>query len=474
MKAISFLLLVSAFTFSARAQQTNSPTVNNTDTSTQTIDTIPGPDSDSANNTSAQRQIREDSVAANTIRERLITAHQKLDTVFYGLISMTHAARTGQVPVYRQLTEKEEKKIEDSAQLTEERKKELKEFADPVNITVNGVDVVIDEWHITRCFVRTSMGTFQSRFPISLLFYNQGRYKWSAPRSNDVLYFRNGRGQDYKLRIGSVLNFDPSALNRVSMENYSFTLTKDTAHFRHELIAVPTADNIINFSIFTDVVGLFGEANGLVQFEADAYIPLNHGNINNSNWFLLRGIRPYFNLIRMDKEFQTIDVKDDIGDGMLADTTFPKMFRQAYLRGGFDLNVLTSTSGTNVFNFFVGTEFRQARLLIRDNDKQSANMISAYAGANFATRAFENFRISGDSRFYFPSRLIQTHDYRKEGMMWLISSVALSYHPPFRPQSKIFLRLNYNFYITTSGNDFVQLQMGYKTPLSSKVKTNVE
>jgi hypothetical protein len=232
--------------------------------------------------------------------------------------------------------------------------------------------------------------------------------------------------------------------------------------------------NIINFSIFTDVVGLFGEANGLVQFEADAYIPLNHGNIPNSNWFFFRGVRPYFDLIRMDKEFQTIDVKDDIIDGMLADTTFPKMFRQAYLRGGFDLNVLTSTSGTNVFNFFVGTEFRQSRLLIRDNDKQSANMISAYAGLNFATRAFENFRISGDSRFYFPSRLIQTHDYKKEGMMWLISSVMLSYHPPFRPQSKIFLRLNYNFYMKTSGNDFVQLQVGYKTPLSSKVKTNVE
>jgi hypothetical protein len=130
---------------------------------------------------------------------------------------MTHAARTGTVPIFRTLTDEEQ------------RKRKIKE--DSVNITINGVDLVIDEWHITRCFVRTSMGTFQSRFPISLLFYNQGRYKGSEPRSNDVLYYRNGKGQDYKLRIGSVLNFDPSALNRVSMASYSFTLTKDTVAF---------------------------------------------------------------------------------------------------------------------------------------------------------------------------------------------------------------------------------------------------
>ncbi|MFA6056934.1 MAG: hypothetical protein WC756_01955 [Taibaiella sp.] len=451
MKAITFLLLVSVFSFSAGAQ-TDSATTANTDTATQAIDTVP------ESGTGTQSQIREDSVVANTIRNTLIIAPHTLDTVFYGLISMTNAAKTGTVPVFRALPKEEQ---------TNKKKEES------VNITVYGIEVVIEEWHITRCLVRTSMGTFQSRFPISLLFYNQGRYKKSAPRRNDLLFYRDDKNRIFKLRLGSVLNFDPSALNRVSMETYSLKLDKDT-QFAKPLIAVPTADNIINFSVFTDVVGLFGEANGLVQFEADAYIPLNHGNIQNRNWFVLRGIRPYFDLIRMDKEFQTIDVRDDISDGMLADTTFPKMFRQAYLRGGFDLNVMTSTTGTNVFNAFIGTEFRQSRLLIRDNDKQSANMISAYTGVNFATRAFDNFRISGDSRLYFLSRLIQTHDYRKEGMVWLISSVTLSYHPPFRPQSKIFLRLNYNFYATTSGNDFVQLQMGYKTPLSSKVKTNVQ
>jgi hypothetical protein len=394
-----------------------------------------------------------DSIALHfedSVRNRLFTAKSGLDTVSYGLVAMTgDVHRKKRFLVYS------------------------KNKRDSMYVTVERIDIVIEEWQIVRCFVKTEKGIFQNRYPISLLYYNQGRFGNAHPRRNDLLFFTDLNDVKYQLPIGRVLDFAPSPRHRVSMMDYDISLLPDSSSFAYPLRAVPIADNIINFSIFTDVIGLFGEPNGLVQFEADAYIPITQGNMRNSSLFWLRSIRPYFDLIRMDKEFQVTDVRTDILDKKLADSTVPKLFRQAFLIGGLDLNLFSGMIGTNNFNVFGGGEFRQSKVLLRDNDKQSANMMTAYGGANFTTRAFENFRIGADFRWYFWSRMVSAEEYTGKYMHWLISSVNICYFPPFRPASKIFLRLTYNNTPTFPGSDFMQVQVGYKTPLSGRVKTNM-
>ncbi|MGS7457591.1 hypothetical protein, partial [Mycobacterium tuberculosis] len=81
------------------------------------------------------------------------------------------------------------------------------------------------------------------------------------------------------------------------------------------------------------IAGLFGAANGLVQFEADAYIPITHSNARNSNLFFIRSLRPYFDLARLDREFQVTDVRHELGDHKINDTTVPQLFRKSFMRG---------------------------------------------------------------------------------------------------------------------------------------------
>lgn len=390
----------------------------------------------------------------DSVKERLTTAPNNLDTVYYGLLSLTHEARMKKVWAY-------------SAAFKDHDRN--KGPLDSFQVTVKDVELNIEEWHILKCFIRTDTGIFENRCPISLLYYNQGRFGNSHARRADQLYFTNLRNQKYYIQIGSVLNFDPSPRHRVSMEQYDITLLRDTGRFAKALKAVPVADNIINFSIFTDVVGLFGEPNGLVQFEADAYIPISQGNVKNHSFFLVKGIRPYFSLIRMDKEYQVTDLRG-LTERSLADSTVTRLYRQAFLIGGLDLNVLSGYLGTNTFNYYMGGEFRQSRVLVGEETKRSANMITPYMGINFTTRAFENFRIGADVRWAF-NKLVNADLYDGDFNAFLISNLNICYFPPFRPQSKVFLRLTYNYIPALRLTDYMQVQVGYKTPLSSRMKS---
>lgn len=331
----------------------------------------------------------------------------------------------------------------------------------------------IENNQIIKIYVYTNRGLFINRHVIPLIWYNERgplSCKHQKPRKFDMLRGADLNNSNLCITIGDVLSFEPSLTHINFPGSCEIRLTAQSSAYK--LIGAPTADFIINLAVYSDVIGLFGAANGLVQVEGDAEIPINYSNISRKNGYLFRSSKIYLGLSRFDKEFQSIDLRSSF-NGQIEDSTASNIFRQAYIRGGVDLNLFSWFTSTNYWNIFGGAEFRQSNLKLRSDETIKANTISALAGINYLSRALDNFRFFFDVRYYILSRVIETPDYAQTDHNWIVSNVGVSYHPPSQPRSRIFLRYVYNHYNNNQGYDFNQIQIGYKTNLGSQIKNRL-
>ena len=396
------------------------------------------------------------------IFDSLLKTQSQNDSVYYGTIKLKTTPSDPKIRTFS--NDSPSNKLTDSTIL--------------INAHVHLTGSVIDQISVS-----TQDGIYINKEPINLpLFYNLRHIRIKKDSSKTVasmfikLYLLNTVGYNPRtskikdgkcILVGDVIDYIPSFTNKVFPGEKEFTLQPSDTNGM-QLFGLPSFNWLIDLSTYTDILGLFGQANGLVQIYADANIPTNFGELPSSPITFLSSLKPHLQISRLDNKFQTYQSGKNYAD----DTTAANLFRTSYLKGGVDLNLVSfNFLKINYWNIFVGGEFMVSNLQLADSSKHTSTFVNFYSGFNFESRAYRNFSIMMDFKWYLLNKLIQQNSIiKQQSLNWTSSNFTLCFRPSVTSPSKIFLRFLYNNCYTIRGYDFNQLEIGYTTTLGQAAK----
>ncbi|MFC4875025.1 hypothetical protein [Negadavirga shengliensis] len=144
---------------------------------------------------------------------------------------------------------------------------------------------------------------------------NPSRFRFENQNIISIKDLNNGRLEDYfynvrdkknarkHIQLNQFLYYDNLSRYSLIPDDTSFTLTADDTVFTFTKGANLTVD----LRIYTDLMAtIFNEPNGLIQTEGDFRVILNTRNVSNTNLVFGNFVRPYFQLTRLDREFQDV------------------------------------------------------------------------------------------------------------------------------------------------------------------------
>ncbi len=198
------------------------------------------------------------------------------------------------------------------------------------------IEIFIKDFAIQNISVVSNTGErYINKVPTSLTSFTS--------RYGDKL---SSTGTDKFILLGEVIDFIPDTENRYYWEEFSVRLDPTKNH-SHKLSASGSLNSLINFNVYSDLAALLeDEPNGIIQFEVDAYLPINNQNIREVALFPFRFINPSVKISRFNDELLTSQA--DSLPVMLEDSTTQytnsisilELYQQAWLRVGANLNLL--------------------------------------------------------------------------------------------------------------------------------------
>lgn len=337
-------------------------------------------------------------------------------------------------------------------------------------IEVNGKKVVIDsvDVEIKDGFIRTvrvftnfnagdnKKGIFINHSPVSLI-----RYDDNAERQ---LYLStNGK---YRIDLGKVLSYVSEPGNNYTPDNNVVVLIPK----QKKVIRTDEGlANYIDYRVYSDFLGLIDEAsNGIVNFEAQACIPIIPSNVSGMNIYFFKSIKPHFRYSRFDKEDRAIAVSNEKDDGLKFVKNKLDMLQNAFINGGFTLDVFSYDPRRTMFHMNI--PFKVNFNLTEVNATTKENVTSTVYGGGMELKfsRTNNFGMTlygyvFEVRHHYNEN--KTIDKVKPFSVYNVGAEMFLYKNKADANSAIFLRLNYLSQITSS-NNFFQLQIGYKSSLN--------
>ncbi|RNC85828.1 MAG: hypothetical protein ED557_03370 [Balneola sp.] len=218
----------------------------------------------------------------------------------------------------------------------------------------------------------------------------------------------------------------------------------------------------INAEVYSDLLGLSDEANGILQTEVSTKFILNSESNNNSWVILSNSMTPYAKISKFDSSTDSLKIAS-------TDTTIDRL---KLLR----LNEANFGVGWNVFRrnkihdlkLDVGLEWaRTSNIKLADNQSTDVNQTIYFTKLSFDTKKGKNFGISLAYKLSFQQ--IWKNAMVKERKHVFIHNFesTLDYYPLDDSSSKIFFRFKPFFSGNSlAQNNFVQVQFGTKIAFS--------
>lgn len=276
----------------------------------------------------------------------------------------------------------------------------------------------------------------------------------------------------YYIEVGDIINYSYFGKFYYPADNDEIILSK--THMRDTLLVGSTINQLIDVSIYTDLLGLLGrKANGLLQTEIAGNIICNTGNILNSDIVINNFIKPYFKLSKFDSKYAQIDssnIKYGVGNNDTVNRTYINQI--SYLQAGIKANLLRFGIGTihQVFlNAGIEIDLTNADSLL----KQDITTINYYPEVEYKIVRLKNFGMDCSIKLIF-QRLADNAPFVNRSIQSIVSSQATLYYFPFSgSDNKIYLRFNYLDNLNDGKYNFSQFQLGWKTSLFNQ-KSNLK
>lgn len=349
------------------------------------------------------------------------------------------------------------KEIKDSMEIKMNRR----DVFQAIFVDIESVKLDINEGMIEyiKVFLKDGSIFYNKSAPISIVHLED--------RGNDRLYNNDG---DQFIYLKNVIAFDYDKRFGFLPDDGEFSITeKEKIKILHKNTNV---NNLINFTAYTDLMGLLGnEPNSLISFEANAKFYLHRKNIRNSFVYILPSIQPHFYYNKLDSKFDKIDITD------ITKINSSEIFRRNNYSVSLDLCVLRyDWKPSNSIELKAGyiytsskVSFDSARLT------QLINHIK-FGGINLKSKLINNFGIETFVRYMWQRMndnddLIKLVDddgnslYKKYSNMMAFRGGVYYAPPKGDGKDKIFLRFTNYIVFGDRKSDFSQIQVGFTKAL---------
>jgi hypothetical protein len=324
-------------------------------------------------------------------------------------------------------------------------------------IEIESVKMDINEGMIEyiKVFLKDGSYFYNKSAPVALVHLEE--------RGSDRLYNTEG---DQFIYLKNVITFDYDKRFGFLPDDGEFCITQEEK--KHILNKDSNVNALINFTAYTDLMGLLGdEANSLISFEANAKFFLHRRNIRNSFVYILPSIQPHFYYNKIDSKFDKIDV-----DGKNFNSA--ELFRRSNYSVGLDLSLLRCDwRPSNSVELKGGYIYTSSNVSFGSSELTQLINHVKFGEINLRSRLINNFGIETFVRYMWQklnqNKIFLDEKYEslyKENSNMMAFRGGVYYAPPKgKGKDKIFLRFTNYIVFGDRKSDFSQIQVGFTKAL---------
>lgn len=330
---------------------------------------------------------------------------------------------------------------------------------------IDSVSIIISEGRITflRVYLKEIDEPFTNNGPISITNMYRRRYYELRYSGKEDFY------KDCFIPLGQVVSYFPTIDRMYYPSKDRMTLT--TLSPISKIYSESNPRTFLEARVFTDISGLSGNQNGLVQTEINARVITN----SNANF---RGFSTLFQYFNMGISWSKFDSNSDTlfipNFGEARANEILRLTQQAFSNFYFDADIIRAT---RVLDFYVKVGHNLAITRVSDKSNNTFRRVftpSIYVKSGM--RVYNSPWIKVD--FNIPCHFVYLYDDaiihdQKTSYTYIAPEIELSMNlrkpEPNNEKNRafIFARVRYYDLVDRGGNNFWQLQTGVEIPISS-------
>jgi hypothetical protein len=344
-------------------------------------------------------------------------------------------------------------------------------------VKINSVQVSVKDAEIVEIMVNTNQGIFRNRQNIIDILH-------FAKHGGDHLYYEPIK---YRKDADSIFVFLDDVISYVPRKSFrdvpytNFQVSLNDSNKCHELTESTSINTYFNVAGFTDIKGISGEPNGIVQFTADARFILNTRNIWNSSLVFLNYITFHGGLSKFDNDFKgtqiinkdSISRKDllqranySVGTKLNIFKVFPSPTPR-FIIDNIELNAGYNFIGSKLYD----TSIKSPQVI--DTTFNNVTLNQFYIEPILVFNRQGNFAMTLSLPISFINVKKSAPAIKNTSLeYWATPGISLMYYPKQNSASKLFFRYNHFINLKDKTQAFSQLQLGLSFNLTDVWKSN--
>jgi hypothetical protein len=326
---------------------------------------------------------------------------------------------------------------------------------------IDSVYIKVDDGMITKIKIYIgNTGYYENEdAPISLNEFgaNTNNLVNKEIKRNNAKNKKKGECEGCKIILEDVLWFNSYSYFLYQNGEKEIWLNKKSSFESKKLYIKEGINEVVNAKIFTDINGLSGQPNGILQTEISSRFLLHSKNKSNNWIFFAREFLPSLTFSKFDSKDENAKIDTNNRISRLEIT------QKAFVNLNLKLNLLKWVVKTNSFNLNIGTSFMGTKVL---SEKDSTRNPNALHMGYYIEPSWKHLRTNYFSfEISIPIFLsviegvkeLEIVDY-KYGLI-LIPQFTVNYQPG--KSGSLFFRFRHFDDINVSNRNFSQFQFGY-------------
>ncbi len=334
---------------------------------------------------------------------------------------------------------------------------------------IKEVRINVSEGLINEIIVKTDIGVFRNKkAPIDIVHLGE---RWE-----DKLY-REGTDSARYIFLKQVISYTPiRSYGDLPYAQFDITLTRDSSNREYEIKESTSINSYFDVSVFTDVKGISGDANGLAQITANAKFITNTRNAANKALIFSNYVSFYGGLSKFDNDFKGTPILN--GDSI----NRKDLFQRSNYSLGLKYNVLHWVKSPypqrliqdiqlNVGYNFIGskvlnTYFKDSAKTAMDTIVSTVTHNQIYIEPMIGFSRHRNFNMTIGLPFFVQNLKASSGIANREWEFWACPAITLMYYSGRESRNKLFFRYNHFVNLSNTKQAFTQMQLGYSVNIT--------
>lgn len=347
------------------------------------------------------------------------------------------------------------------------------------SLKIRKIHLSVKEGRITEIIVTTNNGIFRNmNSPIDLVHFRERRYRDRLYK--DDLAFTQSKNNDTVIFLypGDVITYEPiRSYGDIPYSEFEITLTPDSLNNEFLIRESSSINTYFDISVFTDIKGISGDANGIAQITGSAKFITSTRNIKNSSLIPFQYVAFNGGLSKFDNDFKgtylynidSINRKDLFQRSQYS--VGLKLNLLHWIRSPYPKMLIQDIQFNTGFNF-VGSRIADTLTKKSDTLYKTITHNQFYIEPLLCFARQKNFNMCVSIPFYYQNLKASSAIFNREWEWWVCPSINLMYYSKRDSKSKIFFRYNHFINLKNTKQAFVQLQLGFSSSLTSLIQGN--